>query len=216
MAVCANDEGNGVLRKLRGAGRYSTARGSRSRPPPRAVPSLSRMPPTTPTTSWLRPSTSRTRPIASALCQSRRDPSQYMRMRASLEGASSPSPWSGDVYTTWDAPHPGADGTSDVYDDDGLSFEHTGGNYMRRSPSGNARRSTLRFSLAPGSRLVGTAVRSIDVRRSGHTRTELVRFDGSPIVVRLGFAETASRAPGSAHPKAGDWLGVRDDSATGW
>ena len=81
--------------------------------------------------------------------------------------------------------YPGADGTSDVYEDDGVSFEHKRGNYMRLVAQWEERRGTLRLSLAPGSRLVGTAVRLIDIRRSGHTRTESVRFDGSPTVIRL-------------------------------
>ena len=81
--------------------------------------------------------------------------------------------------------YPGADGTSDVYEDDGVSFEHKRGHYMRLVTRWDEGRGTLRLSLAPGSRLVGTAVRSIDIRRSGQTRTESVRFDGSTIVVRL-------------------------------
>jgi alpha-glucosidase len=81
--------------------------------------------------------------------------------------------------------YPGAAGAADVYDDDGVSFEHKRGNYMRLMARWDDVRRTLRLSLASSSRLVGGAARRIEIRRAGEARTQSVRFDGSPVVVRL-------------------------------
>ena len=41
---------------------------------------------------------------------------------------------------------------------------------------------TLTLSLAPGSRMIGSPTRVIDVRVAGESRTQSVRFDGAAIV----------------------------------
>jgi alpha-glucosidase (family GH31 glycosyl hydrolase) len=81
--------------------------------------------------------------------------------------------------------YPGAAGAADVYEDDGVSFEHKRGNYMRLMARWNDGRRTLRLSLASGSRLIGGAARWLEIRQAGHTRTQSVRFDGSPVVMRI-------------------------------
>ena len=43
----------------------------------------------------------------------------------------------------------------------------------------------LRLSLAPGSRMIGSPSRVIDVRVAGESRTQSVRFDGAAVVVKL-------------------------------
>ena len=78
--------------------------------------------------------------------------------------------------------YPGADGTSTLYDDDGMSFEHKRGAFMRVEMSWQDTARTLRLSLAPGSRMIGSPSRVIDVRLAGNPRTQSVRFDGSAIV----------------------------------
>jgi alpha-glucosidase (family GH31 glycosyl hydrolase) len=81
--------------------------------------------------------------------------------------------------------YPGADGTSQVYEDDGISFEHKRGAFMRLVMGWQNTSRTLRLSLARGSRMVGAPSRAIDVRVAGEARTQSVRFDGSPTVVKL-------------------------------
>jgi len=81
--------------------------------------------------------------------------------------------------------YPGADGTSDVYEDDGVSFEYKRGTYMRLVTRWDDRRGTLSLWVAPGSRLIDGATRVFEIRKAGTTRTESVRFDGSPVVVKL-------------------------------
>jgi hypothetical protein len=41
---------------------------------------------------------------------------------------------------------------------------------------------TLKLSLTPGSRMIGSPSRVIDVRVAGDARTQTVRFDGAAIV----------------------------------
>jgi alpha-glucosidase/alpha-D-xyloside xylohydrolase len=81
--------------------------------------------------------------------------------------------------------YPGAAGAADVYEDDGVSFEHKRGNYMRLTARWDDVRRTLRLSLVSGSRLAGGAARWIEIRQAGDSRTQSVRFDGSSLVVRF-------------------------------
>jgi alpha-glucosidase (family GH31 glycosyl hydrolase) len=81
--------------------------------------------------------------------------------------------------------YPRTDGMSDVYEDDGASFEHKRGNFMRLVARWDNLRRTLTLSLGSGSRLFGGSARLIEIRRAGEARTQSVRFDGSPTVVRL-------------------------------
>jgi alpha-glucosidase/alpha-D-xyloside xylohydrolase len=78
--------------------------------------------------------------------------------------------------------YPGADGTSQLYDDDGISFEHRRGAFMCLEMQWQDAARALRLSLAPGSRMIGSPSRVIDVRVAGEARTQSVRFDGAAIV----------------------------------
>jgi len=80
---------------------------------------------------------------------------------------------------------PGADGRSVWYDDDGISFEHKRGEFMRVELAWHDAARTLDVSLAPGSRLIGPASRVLDVRLAGTTNTRSIRFDGAPSRVAL-------------------------------
>ena len=81
--------------------------------------------------------------------------------------------------------YPGADRISSVYEDDGTSFAHKRGEFMRIEMAWQNTSRTLRLSLARGSRMLGPRPRLIEVRMAGDTRTRSVRFDGSPITVKL-------------------------------
>jgi len=78
--------------------------------------------------------------------------------------------------------YPGADGTSQLYDDDGISFDHKRGAFMMVEMSWQDAARTLELSLARGSRMIGAASRVFDVRLAGDERTRPVRFDGSALV----------------------------------
>ncbi len=78
--------------------------------------------------------------------------------------------------------YPGADGTSQLYDDDGISFDHKRGAFMMVEMSWQDAARTLELSLERGSRMIGSALRVFDVRLAGDERTRPVRFEGSALV----------------------------------
>ena len=81
--------------------------------------------------------------------------------------------------------YPGADGTSEMYEDDGNTFDYRTGAWMRISLQWRdaARRLTLR--LAPGSRMLPPLQRRIDIRVAGGGRQTSVVFSGQPLDVSL-------------------------------
>jgi alpha-glucosidase/alpha-D-xyloside xylohydrolase len=81
--------------------------------------------------------------------------------------------------------YPGADGRSALYEDDGMSFEHKRGAFMRLEMAWSDARRTLRLSLAHGSRMRAPQPRRIELRVAGERGTRSVSFDGSPVVVRV-------------------------------
>jgi alpha-glucosidase/alpha-D-xyloside xylohydrolase len=80
--------------------------------------------------------------------------------------------------------HPGADGASTLYDDDGHTFDYRRGAWTRVAMAwqDGARRLTLR--LAPGARAWGGERRFV-VRVAGSDRTTPVTFRGAPVEVRV-------------------------------
>jgi alpha-glucosidase/alpha-D-xyloside xylohydrolase len=80
--------------------------------------------------------------------------------------------------------YPGADGAFTLYEDDGRTFNHRGGEWMRISLAWTDAARTLTVALAPGSRMLPPARRPIDVRVAGDRRTRRLVFDGKPIEVR--------------------------------
>ena len=78
--------------------------------------------------------------------------------------------------------YPGADGTSQLYDDDGISFDHKNGAFMMVEMSWQDAARTIGLSLARGSRMIGSASQIFDVRLAGDDRTRPVRFEGSALV----------------------------------
>jgi alpha-glucosidase (family GH31 glycosyl hydrolase) len=79
--------------------------------------------------------------------------------------------------------YPGADGRSTWYDDDGISFEHKRGAFMRVEMDWTDSSRALIMSLAPGSQLIGPASRVLDIRVAGTTLQQSVRFAGAPLRV---------------------------------
>jgi alpha-glucosidase/alpha-D-xyloside xylohydrolase len=81
--------------------------------------------------------------------------------------------------------YPGADGAFALYEDDGKTFDHRRGEWMRivMAWTDAARRLTLR--LAPGSKMLPPARRTIELRAAGEKNTRRVVFEGRPLEVRL-------------------------------
>lgn len=81
--------------------------------------------------------------------------------------------------------YPGADGSSSLYEDDGTSFEYRKGAWMTIAISWKDATRTLSLRLAPGSRMLPPARRTIDVRVAGSTVTRSVVFTGAVLDVKL-------------------------------
>lgn len=81
--------------------------------------------------------------------------------------------------------YPGANGAFSTYEDDGRTFDYRKGAWMRTSLEWNDSTRVLSVRLAPGSRMLPPARRTIDVRLAGETRSRTAVFEGKPITVRL-------------------------------
>jgi alpha-glucosidase (family GH31 glycosyl hydrolase) len=79
---------------------------------------------------------------------------------------------------------PGADGVASIYEDDGKSFEYRKGQYMRIDARWDDAARRLRLALAPGSRMLPPASRSIEVAVVGAKERRNVTFAGKPVEVR--------------------------------
>lgn len=81
--------------------------------------------------------------------------------------------------------HPGADGTATLYEDDGRTFDHRRGEWMRLVLSWDDAERRLAIRLAEGARMRPPARRPIEVRVAGEPGTRAFVFDGSPLEVKL-------------------------------
>jgi alpha-glucosidase (family GH31 glycosyl hydrolase) len=81
--------------------------------------------------------------------------------------------------------YPGADGTFDLFEDDGRSFDYERGAWMglQMRWSDAARRLTV--SLARGSRMLPPSPRRLEIRLAGSTAIRTIRFNGRPELVSL-------------------------------
>jgi len=81
--------------------------------------------------------------------------------------------------------YPGADGAFTLYEDDGKTFAHKTGDFMRVAMNWNdaARRFTL--ALAPGSRMRPPSPRIFTVRLAASAASARVAFEGKPVDVVL-------------------------------
>jgi alpha-glucosidase/alpha-D-xyloside xylohydrolase len=81
--------------------------------------------------------------------------------------------------------YPGVDGASTLYEDDGKTFDHRRGAWMRLSMTWRDRDRRLTLALAPGSRLLPPSRRPIEVRVAGETAVRSAVFEGEPLELRL-------------------------------
>jgi alpha-glucosidase/alpha-D-xyloside xylohydrolase len=81
--------------------------------------------------------------------------------------------------------YPGADGAFTLYEDDGKSFAHKRGDFMRLAMTWGDAARRLSVSLAPGSRLRGPSPRRLEVRLAGASATRLISFDGTAVELTL-------------------------------
>jgi alpha-glucosidase/alpha-D-xyloside xylohydrolase len=81
--------------------------------------------------------------------------------------------------------YPGADGAASVYEDDGKSFDHRKGAWMRMAMAWKDATRQLTVQLAQDSRTFGPMPRRINVRVAGTTATQAITFNGRPVTVKL-------------------------------
>ncbi len=81
--------------------------------------------------------------------------------------------------------YPGVDGTSMLYEDDGLSFAHRRGDWMRIALRWQDRARRLTLRLTPNSRMRPPAERRFTVRVAGTNVMKSVTFTGRPVEVQL-------------------------------
>jgi len=81
--------------------------------------------------------------------------------------------------------YPGADGTFDVFEDDGRSFAYRQGDWMGLSLRWEDRSRRLTLSLMPGSRMRAPASRNIEVRVAGRTGARRTSFSGRTVSLTL-------------------------------
>lgn len=79
----------------------------------------------------------------------------------------------------------GADGWSSLYEDDGLTFDYRDGDFSRIDMSWEDVSRRLSFRIREGSRMLQPGPRIFRVRVAGSEEVREVRFDGSPLEVRL-------------------------------
>jgi len=81
--------------------------------------------------------------------------------------------------------YPGADGRFALYEDDGRTFGHRSGEWMRIAMAWTDAARRLALALAPGSRMMPPATRPIDVRVAGEKTERRIVFEGKPLEVLL-------------------------------
>ena len=81
--------------------------------------------------------------------------------------------------------YPGADGAFELYEDDGRTFAHKKGDWMRLAMTWNDAARRFSIALAPGSRLRPPATRTFEVRVAGSQTTERLTFSGKPVQALL-------------------------------
>ena len=81
--------------------------------------------------------------------------------------------------------YPGANGISTLYEDDGHTFEHRTGAWMRITMRWDDAARRLSLGLAAGSRLFGPPQRPIHIRVAGSTTVHPIVFTGRPMSAQL-------------------------------
>jgi alpha-glucosidase (family GH31 glycosyl hydrolase) len=81
--------------------------------------------------------------------------------------------------------YPGADGSFDLFEDDGKSFGYRKGAWMGISFKWTDRDRRLVMALTPGSRMRAPMVRDMVVKIAGATQTQNVKFSGRTVSLKL-------------------------------
>jgi alpha-glucosidase/alpha-D-xyloside xylohydrolase len=81
--------------------------------------------------------------------------------------------------------YPGADGAFTLYEDDGRTFAHRQGDFMRLAMTWNDASRRFSLALAPGSRMRPPSPRPLEVRLATRAASQRVVFDGTPIDIVL-------------------------------
>jgi alpha-glucosidase (family GH31 glycosyl hydrolase) len=81
--------------------------------------------------------------------------------------------------------YPGGDGTASLYEDDGKSFAHRTGAWMRLAMAWRDASRQLTVQLAVGSRTFGPMPKRMTVRVAGSTTARTIEFTGKPLTVKL-------------------------------
>ncbi len=81
--------------------------------------------------------------------------------------------------------YPGADGSFELFEDDGRSFESRRGGWMGIALKWTDRDRRLSLSLMPGSRMRAPLVRDVVVRVAGQPAAQSVKFSGRPLHLKL-------------------------------
>jgi len=98
--------------------------------------------------------------------------------------------------------YPGADGSFDLYEDDGKSFEYVTGAWTRLAMRWHEATRRFTVSGAGGSR-VRPAARELEIRLAGEQRVRRVVFDGRSTSVDLRSSGGTGRRPRPASPENG-------------
>jgi alpha-glucosidase/alpha-D-xyloside xylohydrolase len=81
--------------------------------------------------------------------------------------------------------HPGADGSFQLYEDDGMTFDYRQGEWMGIAMRWQDAQRRLTLQLAPGSRMLPPARRAIEIRVAGSPATRSVTFAGQTLQIDL-------------------------------
>ena len=81
--------------------------------------------------------------------------------------------------------YPGADGAFTLYEDDGKTFAHKSGDFMRLAMTWNDATRRFAVALAPGSRMRPPSPRPLDVRLATSAAAQRIVFEGKPVEVVL-------------------------------
>ena len=81
--------------------------------------------------------------------------------------------------------YPGADGSFEMFEDDGRSFEYRRGGWMGLRFDWHDRDRRLTLALSPGSRMRAPLIRDVNVRLAGTSRTQALKFSGRRLAVAL-------------------------------
>jgi alpha-glucosidase (family GH31 glycosyl hydrolase) len=79
--------------------------------------------------------------------------------------------------------YPGADGEFTLYEDDGRTFNHRKGEWMKIAMRWNDSARRLAIRLAPGSRMLPPGRRPLDVRVAGTPIARSAVFEGKPLEI---------------------------------